>query len=67
MYLQYLRFSTINYTKYVFNWTSTSSAQLKCIKYKISCSNLADFKYTSYTKSKIAGHFIKYINMNIYL
>ncbi len=41
-----------------------------CIKYKISCSNLADFKYTSlvaYTKSAIAGHFIKYINMKMYL
>ncbi len=31
---------------------SPTSAKLKCIKYKISCSNLADFKYTSLVYQK---------------
>ncbi len=39
---------------------STTSAQLKCIKYKIS-SNLADFKYTSLVQ--LQGIYIKYVNM----
>ncbi len=44
---------------------STASAQLKSIKHKFSCSNLADFKYTSlgFTKSQLHGIFIKHINM----
>ncbi len=33
-----------NILQYIFSWTS---AQLKCIKYNISSSNLADFKYAS--------------------
>ncbi len=40
--------------QYIFSWTSAlllhkskKKKKLKCIKYKISCSNLADFKYTS--------------------
>ncbi len=54
MYLKYTcNSSTVaqsNILQFIFSWTS---AQLKCIKHKISSSNLADFKYTS----TIAGYF----------
>ncbi len=47
-YLQYLHFGSIKYTSvYRICIFSTADAQLKCIKYKIYRSNLADFKYTS--------------------
>ncbi len=39
---------------------STTSAQLKWIKYKISCSDLADFKYTYIPKVQAQGIFIKH-------
>ncbi len=51
----YFHFSTI---KYIFNRTS---AQLKCIEHKISFS---DFNYSPLV---IAGYFINYIDMKIYL
>ncbi len=52
VYLQYTCSSSTltqsNILQYIFSWIfSITSAQLKCIKHKISCSNLADFNYTS--------------------
>ncbi len=48
-----------NILQYFFSWT----AQLKCIKHKIHCSNLADFKYTSrIPKVQLQGFLIKHIN-----
>ncbi len=68
MYLKYTcNSSTLaqsNILQYIFSWTS-ASAQVKYIKYKISCCNLADFKYTSlvYKKKKMYGIFINHLNM----
>ncbi len=47
-YLQYFHFSIIKYTLvYLYLDFSTTSAQFKCIKHKISFSNLVHFQYTS--------------------
>ncbi len=51
---------------------SASSAQLKCIKYKIICSNLADYMYHSlvYQMYNFAGYFLQQVytvNMLMYL
>ncbi len=57
--LKNFHFSTIKYT--LIHVFSTTSAQLKCIKYTISCSTF------QYTKSTIAEYVIKHINSTIYL
>ncbi len=67
VYLQYS--STLvkqNVLQYIFSWTSE---QLNCIRYNISCFNVADFKYTSlvYQKYHCRVFLIKPINMHMYV
>ncbi len=51
--------------KNIFSWTS---AQLKCIEYNVSCSDLADFYVCQLNipKVQVQGIIIKYINIYMY-